>query len=260
MATIGRLELFGPSFVSVTYGAGGGTRKTTGRVVERIIRETHLTPMPHLTCCGQSREDLKEVLLGYRQLGVENILALRGDLPKDVAAMPATDGVGYARDLVLLAGKLNAFCIGVALYPEGHLEAPSLESDLFYAKQKIEAGADFAITQMFFDNRFVYDLVERIEKAGICIPIILGIMPITDLEKIRQFTQTCGASLPPSLVSRLERATSPGDVKKIGVDFATRQCDELRRNGFRRFHFFTLNQAEAVTEILHNLSLGGARH
>ena len=253
--TIRRLEILKPSFVSVTYGAGGGTRKTTRHVVERIMRETSLTPMPHLTCIGQSEEELRDILRDYRELGIENILALRGDPPKETMESHPRDGFCYARDLVQLAASFDAFSIGVALYPEGHIEAPSLESDLFYAKQKIEAGADFAITQMFFDNRFFYDLVERAEKVGIRVPIIPGIMPITDIEKTKRFSQMCGTTLPLSLVRSMEIAASPEEVVKIGIDFATRQCSDLWQNGVRFFHFYTLNRAETVTEVLRNLSL-----
>lgn len=252
---IKRLETFNPSFVSVTYGAGGGTRETTKRVVERIMRETSLTPMPHLTCIGQSEGELAGILRDYRELGVENILALRGDPPSDGQESPARNGRCYARDLVRLVDSLDIFSIGVALYPEGHIEAPSLESDLLYAKQKIDAGADFAITQMFFDNRFYYDFVDRARKVGIHVPIIPGIMPITDIEKIGKFCQTCGTTLPPALVGRMEGAASPEEAKRIGIDFATRQCDDLWQNGVRSFHFYTMNRAEAVAEIVQNLSL-----
>jgi len=254
---IKRLEIFRPSFVSVTYGAGGGTRKTTRRVVEHIMLETSLTPMPHLTCIGQSEDELKAILRDYQQLGIENILALRGDPPRETAWSPADDGHCHATDLVRLARSLDGLSIGVAVYPEGHVEAPSLETDMFYTKQKIEAGADFAITQMFFDNRFFYDFMERAEKAGIRIPVIAGIMPITDIGKMKQFCQTCGSTLPSSLVRRMETAGSPGEVARIGIDFATRQCEDLWQHGVRFFHFYTLNRAEAVTEVLHNSSLEG---
>ena len=250
-----RLEIFRPSFVSVTYGAGGGTRKTTRRVVEHIMLETSLTPMPHLTCIGQSEDELRAILRDYQQLGIENILALRGDPPKGTAGSSANDGHCHAGDLVRLVRSFGALSTGVAVYPEGHVEASSLETDMFYTKQKIEAGADFAITQMFFDNRFFYDFMERAEKVGIRIPVIAGIMPITDIDKMKRFCQTCGSTLPSSLVRRMENAGSPGEVARIGIDFATRQCEDLWQNGVRFFHFYTLNRAEAVTEVLHNLSL-----
>lgn len=248
---VGKLQAFEPTFVSVTYGAGGSTQTNTQHVVRRINEETPLTVMSHLTCVNQSMEELREILTNYREGGIENILALRGDPPQG-AKFSHKDGLCYARDLVRLVASFNSFSIGVAVYPEGHLESPNLAMDMVYTKQKIDAGAEFAITQMFFDNRYYYDFVERARKIGIHIPIIAGIMPITDLEKIRKFSQMCGATLPQHLVQAMEKA-SPEDVRKLGIDFATKQCEDLLRNGFRHLHFYTLNRAEAVTEILCNL-------
>jgi methylenetetrahydrofolate reductase (NADPH) len=241
--TIGRLEALGPNFVSVTYGAGGGTRKTTRNVVERILRETSLTPMPHLTCVGQTEAEIREILRDYERIGVENILALRGDPPVGLTELPESE--------------YYAFSIGVAVYPESHVEAPSEESDLYYAKRKIEAGADFAITQMVFDNRLYYDFVERAAESGIHVPIIPGVMPITDIGKIKQFSEMCGATLPSSIVRVMEDVTSPEDVRRIGIDFATRQCVDLWEHGVRFFHFYALNRADVVSEVLTNLSLEG---
>ena len=255
--TIKKLEIFKPSFVSVTYGAGGGTRETTRRVAERIIRETSLTPMPHLTCINQSESELRGILRGYKELGIENILALRGDLSKGekIADLAARKGLGYGRDLVQLAASFAAFSIGVAVYPEGHCKSLNLEMDMLYTKEKIEAGADFAITQMFFDNRFFYDFMERAERVGIRVPIIAGIMPVTDIEKIKQFAGICGATLPAVLVRRVENEVSPQEVERIGIEFTTKQIDDLLQNGVRLFHFYTLNHAEAVTKVLLALSL-----
>lgn len=251
---IAKLESLNPTFVSVTYGAGGSTLKNISHIVKRIHEETLLTVMPHLTCINQSTPELINVLNEYMQLGIENVLALRGDPPRGLPRLHLEDEGCYAKDLVKLTASLNAFSIGVAVYPEGHIESPSLEMDMIYTKEKIDAGADFAVTQMFFDNRFFYEFIERAEKIGIDIPIIPGIMPITDIEKIKRFSQICGATLPVSLVSRMENA-SLEDVKRIGIDFATRQCEDLWNNGIRYFHFYTLNRSETVTEILHNLAL-----
>jgi methylenetetrahydrofolate reductase (NADPH) len=201
---IARLESFEPTFVSVTYGAGGGTLKSTRQLIKRVKEETSLTPMPHLTCVDQSEEELRGILRDYLGLGIENILALRGDPPSGTARFSPKNGLCHAKDLVQLAAAFNDFSVGVAVYPEGHLEAPSLEADLFYTKHKIDAGADFAITQMFFDNCFFYDFAERAEGAGIRAPIIPGIMPITDIGRIKRFSQMCGATLPASLVRRME--------------------------------------------------------
>ncbi len=251
---IDRLQAFEPSFVSVTYGAGGTTRANTYDVVERIVRETPLTVMPHLTSVNQTEPELREILAGYRDLGVENILALRGDAPLGGIILP-TDGLRYGKDLVRLAASFNAFSIGVAVYPEGHCESTNLETDMAYTRQKVDAGADFAITQMFFDNRYYYDFMERAKRIGIHIPIIAGIMPITDVARIRRFGEACGATLPVPLLRAMEEAASPDEARKLGIDFAVRQAEDLLQNGFRYLHFYTLNRAETVTLVLCNLSL-----
>jgi methylenetetrahydrofolate reductase (NADPH) len=255
---IAKLKLMNPAFVSVTYGAGGGTMKNTRNVVVRLMRETPLTPMPHLTCVDQSKDALKKILEGYKEQGVENVLALRGDPPRGAQKFTTPkDGFCYAIDLVKLALSVGGYSIAVAVYPEGHSESPSLEMDTFYTKQKIDAGADFAITQMFFINRFFYDFMERAGKAGISVPIIPGIMPITDLERIKKFCQMCGATLPPDLVAKMEEAASADEVRRLGIDFAIRQCQDLRENGVRHFHFYTLNRSETVAEIVQKLGWSG---
>ena len=251
---IAKLESLNPVFVSVTYGAGGSTLKNTRNVVLRIKQETSLTPMPHLTCIDQDKNELKKILGDYREQGIENVLALRGDPPKGTEKfIPPQNGFCYAIDLVKLTVSVGGYSIGVAVYPEGHIESPSLEMDIFYTKQKIDAGADFALTQMFFDNHFFYDFMERAGKAGISIPIIPGIMPVTDIERTKKFSQMCHATLPASLVEGMQKITSADEAHRFGIDFATRQCENLWRNGVRYFHFYTLNHSETVTEILRNL-------
>jgi len=249
------LEAFEPTFVSVTYGAGGGTLKNTRQVIARIKKETRLTPMPHLTCVDQSKEELTAILKDYIFIGIENVLALRGDPPSGAMKFSPKNGLCYAKDLVQLATSFEAFSIGVAVYPEGHIEAPDLDTDLLYTKEKIEAGADFAITQMFFDNRVFYNFLEKARRIGIRVPIIPGIMSVTDIERIKRFSLKCGTTLPAQLVQNMENAASADEVRKIGIDFATRQSEDLLSNGIRYFHFYTLNRAEAVTEILRNLNL-----
>jgi methylenetetrahydrofolate reductase (NADPH) len=252
--TITNLKGYGPTFVSVTYGAGGGTLRNTRKVVLRIKEETSLTTMPHLTCVEQSHKDLDNILKDYKSHGVENVLALRGDPPKGTDKFVAhPEGFCYAIDLVRLVVLLDGYSIGAAVYPEGHTEAPDLETDMYYTKQKIDAGADFAITQMFFDNRFFYNFMERAEKAGITIPIIPGIMPITDIEKIKRFSKMSGATLPKSIIGPMGKAASPEEARKLGVEFATKQCEDLRQNGIKYFHLYTLNQSRTVTEIVNNL-------
>jgi len=254
---IAKLEALNPTFVSVTYGAGGGTSKNTKNVVLRILQETSLVPMPHLTCVDQDRNELKAILQDYMKLGIENVLALRGDPPKGAETFtPPKDGFCYARDLVQLTASLKGFSIGVAVYPEGHCESPDLETDMYYTKQKIDAGADFAITQMFFDNSYFYDFLERAAKADIKIPIMPGIMPITDIDRIKNFSQKCGATLPDHIIQRFQKATPATDgAKKIGIEVATEQCADLLEHGIRYFHFYTLNQSDVVFQIVNNLGL-----
>lgn len=254
---ISRLQVLNPTFVSVTYGAGGSTLKNTRQVVVRIQRETSLVPMPHLTCVDQSRDELKAILEDYTRLGVENVLALRGDPPDGTEKFtPPKDGFCYANDLVRLAASLSIFSIGVAVYPEGHCESPNLEMDIYYTKQKIDAGADFAITQMFFDNRYFYDFLERSTKAGIKIPMIPGIMPVTDIGRIKKFSQKCGATVPDHIIQRFEKAGSTTEeAKKVGIEVATEQCADLLEHGIRYFHFYTLNQGDVIFQIVSNLGL-----
>jgi methylenetetrahydrofolate reductase (NADPH) len=254
---IARFEALNPAFVSVTYGAGGGTLKNTRHVVLRILQETSLVPMPHLTCVDQNSDELKAILEDYMKLGIENVLALRGDPSKGAERFtPPKGGFCYAKDLVKLAASLSGFSISVAVYPEGHCESPNLQMDMYYTKQKIDAGADFAITQMFFDNGYFYDFLERAAKADIKIPIIPGIMPITDIDRIKRFSQRCGATLPEHVIQRFEKVGSvAGEVKKVGVEVATEQCADLLKHGLRYFHFYTLNQSDAVLQIVSNLGL-----
>jgi methylenetetrahydrofolate reductase (NADPH) len=257
LKNIAKFKALNPTFVSVTYGAGGGTLKNTRHVVLRILNETSLVPMPHLTCVDQDRNELKAILEDYMKFGVENVLALRGDPPKGVEKfIPPKNGFCYAKDLVQLAVSLSGFSISVAVYPEGHCESPNLEMDMYYTKQKIDAGADFAITQMFFDNSYFYDFLERAAKANIKIPIIPGIMAITDIDKIKKFSQMCSATLPEHVIQRFGKAGSvAGDAKKIGVEVATEQCADLLEHGLRYFHFYTLNQSDAVLQVVNNLGL-----
>jgi 5,10-methylenetetrahydrofolate reductase len=253
---IRRLEALRPTFVSVTQSAmgSGSSQKSNKHTVMRIKKETCPELMPHLTCVDQSKGDLRDTLEFYKSIGIENLLALRGDPPQGRTKFcPTKDGFRYARDLVKLATSLKTFSIGVAVYPEGHIESPSIEVDMIHTKEKVDAGADFAITQMFFQNRVFYDFMERAQRANIHIPIIPGIMPVTDIGRIKRFSQSCSATLPRALVGKME--DSPEDAKRIGIEFTIKQCDDLLKNGIRYFHFFTLNQDEVIMEILGNLDV-----
>ncbi|MCL1885753.1 MAG: methylenetetrahydrofolate reductase [NAD(P)H] [Dehalococcoidia bacterium] len=255
-STIQMLVHYSPSFVSVTYGAGGGTSKNTTYVVERIIQETSLNTMPHITCINQSRESLEAILYGYKALGVDNIMALRGDPPLDQDGHPIMPKSRYyARDLVRLIRPLGGYSIGVAVYPEGHMDTPNLEEDILLTKEKIDAGADFGITQMFFDNNFFYAFMERARRVGVNIPIIAAIMPIGDIARMRAFCQRCGASLPDAYVKRFGDNASKADALEIGIELACKQVEDLMHNGIRNFHFYTLNRGEAVARIIENLGL-----
>jgi len=253
--TIHNLARFKPTFVSVTYGAGGGTSKNTRHVIERIISETSLNAMPHITCINQSRESLESILNGYKEIGINNIMALRGDPPVDVAGNPIMPSSRYyARDLVRWIRPLGGYSIGVAVYPEGHLDMPNLEDDILFTKEKVDAGADFGITQMFFDNNFFYAFMERATRVGINVPIIAAIMPISDITRMRVFCQRCGTSLPESCVKRFDNV-SKAEAFEIGIEMACEQVEDLMQNGVRFFHFYTLNRGEAVERIISNLGL-----
>ena len=255
--TIKELEHINPTFVSVTYGAGGSTRDRTRNIVKKIHERTSLTVMAHLTCIGHTKKELLEILQDYKIIGIQNILALRGDIPVNMENFHIPeDGCKFANELVgLIRVEFNDwFSIGVATYPEGHPESPNLERDVYYFKKKVEAGADFAITQMFFDNRYFYDYLELCEKEGIDIPIIPGIMPITNFKQIRKFALMCGATIPEPLVKKLEKVQDKNEeVEKIGIEFAVKQCEDLLENGVKGLHFYTLNKSKATIEIYNQI-------
>jgi methylenetetrahydrofolate reductase (NADPH) len=254
--TVAKLKLMNPTFVSVTYGAGGSTSKNTERIVTRIVKEFGITAMPHMTLVNQTRETLKTMLQDYSKAGVENVLALRGDPPAGSTVAESQDpNFKYAKDLVKLAKSLGTYSVSVAVYPEGHVEAPSIEKDIEYTKMKVDEGAEFAITQMFFDNRAYYSYLEKIHRAGINIPIIPGILPITDINKAQEFATRCGASLPAEIVARFSNARAPGEMRKIGLETTADQCTDLVKNGVKFFHFYSLNRTEAVTQIIDNCGL-----
>lgn len=254
---VGRLKGLNPSFVSVTYGAGGSTREKTVRTVERIRQGSSLTIMPHLTCIDQEWGDLRKLLHDYHSTGITNILALRGDPP------PGTEGADrsghslrYASDLIRLITPSGEFSLGIAVYPEGHMSSPSLDADMVYTCDKVTAGAEFAITQMFFDNRLYYNFMDRAEKWGINIPVIAAIMPIHDISKIRSFCQRCGATMPTACITPFgDGHLSPEESQKIGIELATAQVADLIANGVKYFHFYTLNKDDMVTRIIHNLGM-----
>ncbi len=246
-----------PSFISVTYGAGGSTRDRTREVVVKLREQYGITAAAHLTCVGHNRSELVDILQHYAQRGVHNIVALRGDRPSDAAACPQpADGLTYAAELVeLIRSEFGSqFGIAVAGYPEGHPETPSKLDDLDNLRRKVDAGADVVITQLFFDNRDFYDFRERCELAGIRVPIIAGIMPVLSGKGIRRMAGLCGARLPAKLLGRLQRAGDDDNaVATVGIDWATQQCRDLLDNQVAGIHFYTLNRSGATIEIFRRL-------
>jgi methylenetetrahydrofolate reductase (NADPH) len=254
--TIERLRELRPSFVSVTYGAGGSTRDKTVELVRRIKHEIGIEAMAHLTCVGADRDEIHAVLELLAAAGIENVLALRGDAPRDQGTFVRTvNGFGFAAELVQFIRERGfPFCIGGACYPEGHVECRDLEQDLTHLKRKVDCGLEFVITQLFFDNADYFAFVARARAREVGVPIIPGIMPITNLAQIQRFTAMCGAAIPPELQSRLERVRHDDEaVRAVGIDHATAQCRELLMGGAPGIHFYTLNQSTATRAILERL-------
>ena len=254
--TIEQLVPSKPIYVSVTYGAGGSTRTKTIDLVGRIKNEIGLESMAHLTCVGSEAEEIKGILEILRDRGIENVLALRGDPPKgEEKFLKHEKGFGYGNELVEFIKKDFDFCVGVAGYPEGHLECPDKAEDLLNLKRKVDAGADFIVTQLFFDNKFYFDFIEKARALGIRVPIIPGIMPILNVKQIKRFTKMCGATLPDALLSKLDTVQDdPEAVRRVGIDHATAQCEKLVTEGAPGIHFYTLNRSNATLKILENLN------
>jgi methylenetetrahydrofolate reductase (NADPH) len=241
-----------PGFVSVTYGAGGSTRSQTIDLV-KAIRARGIEAMAHVTCVGHGRGELALLLSQLAEAKVENVLALRGDPPLgDRTFVPAPDGFAYAVELVRFIRERDfPFCLGGAGYPEGHVETPSREDDLRHLKSKVDAGLDFVITQLFFDNAFYFDFIERARRVGINVPIVPGIMPITNFEQVERFTRMCGATVPMRLQLALERVRHDAQaVTQLGVAHAVVQCMELLQRGVPGIHFYTLNRSPASRMIV----------
>jgi methylenetetrahydrofolate reductase (NADPH) len=256
LAELSRLD---PTFVSVTYGAGGSTteKRKTIDIVRHLKRDYGMEAMAHFTCVNATTVDLRETLDLMRESGVENVLALRGDPPKGETEWTATEGgLRYSRELIELIRDEYDFAIGAACFPEVHIHATDADSDLRYLKEKVDAGARFLITQLFFDNQFYYDFVARAREIGIDVPIIPGIWPITNASQIKRVTEMCGSRIPEALLRELElRGDQPGSVTDLGVAYATLQCADLLANGAPGIHFYTLNRSPATRAILTALRL-----
>jgi methylenetetrahydrofolate reductase (NADPH) len=252
-ATIADLRELAPSFVSVTYGAGGSTRDLTIDLVTRIKRETGIEAMAHLTCVGHGRDEIRATLTRLAEGGIENIMALRGDPPKGVESfVRPDDGFGYGCELIafIRSDPSFDFCLGGGCYPEIHVECGTAEEDLANLFAKVEAGADFLVTQLFFDNESYFDFVARARAAGITVPIIPGIMPVTNnLERLERF----GAKIPPALRAQIAACPDEAAVIAAGIEWATAQCRELLQRGVPGLHFYTLNRSRSTATIVRNL-------
>src|SRR3989440_9760055 len=264
--TIRDLESYMPNFVSVTYGAGGSTRELTHGLVERIQHTTKLETIPHLTCVCHNEEEIELILQRYAKSGIANILALGGDRPRDMVYDKSGDSFKHAIDLVKFIRRFNesgahpddrGFGIGVAGFPEGHPATPNRLTEMDHFKAKVDAGADYIVTQLFFDNRDFYDFRERCLLAGIHIPIIAGIMPITSMSGFRRIAElAAGSRFPARLLRALQRCDNEPDmVTRVGVHFALEQCHDLLDNSVAGIHFYTLNRSDATRIIFDSLGI-----
>ncbi len=256
---VDRLQPFNPDFVSVTYGAGGSTRGFTEEIVTKIKSEAQLEVMAHQTCVGQTQEEVHDSLARLEAAGIENVIALRGDLPQgDNAGAPAKSGFSHASDLIgHIRGNFD-FGVAAACYPEGHTESADLDADMEHTKLRVSQGADFLITQLFYNNNHYFDFVERAQKSGINVPILPGVLPILTNSQVRRFTTLCGAKIPPELDKQLDKFGEDDDaVRELGVEHATRQVRELWDAGVPGVHFYVLNRSYSVSKILANLGLKG---
>jgi methylenetetrahydrofolate reductase (NADPH) len=256
-ATLEALRRLEPDFVSVTYGAGGSSRGRTVELTKWIKQDLGIEAMAHLSCVGSTRQELAEILDGMAAAGIENVLALRGDPPRgETRWTPHPGGLQYSTELATLIHDSYDFSVGAACFPEVHPEAPDLAHDLRFLKAKVDSGASFLITQLFFDNELYFRFVDEARSIGIEVPIIPGVMPITDAGQIKTITGMCGASLPADLLEQLElRAGNPNAVLQFGVSYATLQCAELLARGAPGIHFYTLNRSPATRAILSALKL-----
>jgi methylenetetrahydrofolate reductase (NADPH) len=258
LGVVEALRSLEPAFVSVTYGAGGSTRARTIEVAKRVKAELGVEVMAHVTCVGNTREELRALFTELADDGIENVLALRGDPPKGEQRFVATaGGFAYASDLTAMLAQEFSFCVGGAAYPEKHPEAPDLDTDIAHLLQKVDAGSEFLITQLFFDNDAYFAFVDRVRDAGITVPIVPGIMPITNFSQVARMTAMCGATIPERLLGALRaRADEPEAVAELGVAYATLQCADLLDRGAPGIHFYTLNRSPATRAVVSALVAG----
>jgi methylenetetrahydrofolate reductase (NADPH) len=258
-ATIAALHSLRPAFVSITYGAGGSTRARTVALAKEIQLQIGLTVVAHVTCVGADRAELRALFDDLARAGIENVLALRGDPPAGTPFEPTPGGFAHANELIAMLRRNYDFCIGAACYPEKHPEAASIDDDLLHLKQKADAGADFLVSQLFFDNANFFEFERRARSAGIGLPILPGLMPITNFAQIERFVAICGATIPPKL--RVEMESRKGDdkaVEDLGVAYASMQVLGLLQGGAPGIHFYTLNRSPATRAIVSSLLAASA--
>lgn len=243
-----------PDFISVTYGAGGGTSKNTAKIASYIKKDLNVESLAHLTCASSTKEEVRQVIANLKELGIENILALRGDIPLDVV-FPSEDRFHYAYELVEEIRRHGDFCIGAACYPEGHVENEHKADDIKYLKQKVDSGVDFLTTQMFFDNDIHYNFLYRIREAGITVPVLPGIMPITSAKQMKRSCELSGTVFPRRFQAILDRfGDSPDAMMQAGIAYATDQIIDLLANGVKNIHIYSMNKPEVAGAIMANIS------
>jgi methylenetetrahydrofolate reductase (NADPH) len=249
-----KIAQLNPSYISVTYGAGGGTSKNTAKIASHIKHELGVESLAHLTCASSTKEEVRQVIENLKQLEIENILALRGDIIPGMT-FPSEDRFHYAYELVEEIKKHGDFCIGAACYPEGHVENEHKEDDIKYLKQKVDSGVDFLTTQMFFDNDIHYNFLYRIREAGITVPVLPGIMPITTAAQMKRSQELSGTVFPRRFLALLDRfGDYPDAMKQAGIAYATDQIIDLLANGVKNIHVYSMNKPEVAAKIMENLS------
>ena len=254
IAAADEMAKLNPAFISVTYGAGGGTSKNTARIASHIKDELHVLSLAHLTCASSTKEEVRYVIENLKSLGIENILALRGDIPANMT-FPDENRFQYASELVREIKKHGDFCIGAACYPEGHVENEHKADDIRYLKQKVDSGVDFLTTQMFFDNDIHYNFLYRIREAGITVPVLPGIMPITSASQMKRSQELSGTVFPRRFLAILDRfGGAPAAMKQAGIAYATDQIIDLLANGVKNIHIYTMNRPDVAAAIMNNLS------
>jgi methylenetetrahydrofolate reductase (NADPH) len=253
---VGQLMKLSPSYVTVTYGAGGGTQSKTFDLVDLFHNQLEFNCMAHYTCVNATKEKIAYDMRTLQDMGIENVMLLRGDQPKDQPnAFPNKDGFNYGSDLVKFVAENYDFCIGAGAYPEKHKEAPSFDEDLQNLKRKVDYGADFLVTQMFFHNSYYWDFMDKVRKIGIKTRIIPGIIPITNYKQIKKFAELSGARIPEKLKKKLEsNQDNPNEVYKIGLEYAVEQAQDLLKNGAPGLHIYTLNKSRAAIDLYESLS------